>query len=204
MLTGGKVRRYQGISASRVWHSTVALAVWEFSKGIPCYTMTRTCSIRPFPHSQQQSSPRIPLNPFLIPFHSGMSGTHMGHSGEQGLLLFDAVGELLSLQKYYLWTIYWESCISHLPTFLPSWNFSVFPGKLNYYFFLDRKTWNISCHESICLMGHCLRTHVTGTTLTFNMQSSILCCLFFFPPWKFLLMRNCHQHEEMQNFPHKI
>ena len=24
---------------------------------------------------------------FLIPFHSGMSGTHMGHSGDQGLLL---------------------------------------------------------------------------------------------------------------------
>lgn len=71
-------------------------------KRYSCYTTTRTCSVRPFPHSQQQSSPRIPLNPFLIPFHSGMSGTHMGHSGEQGLLLFDAVGELLSLQKYYL------------------------------------------------------------------------------------------------------
>ena len=81
MLTDGKVRGYQCISASWVWHSTSSLAVWGFSEGIRCYTTTHTSSIRPFPHSQQQSSPRIPLNPMfqlLDPMHTGWAALQFG------------------------------------------------------------------------------------------------------------------------------
>ena len=122
---------------------------------------------------------------FLIPFHSGMSGTHMGHSGDQGLLLIfvwccgrtivhvEVLFVIHSLRELHFTSTY-ISAFLELLSF--SWQRS------NNSFLLDRKTWNISCHELICLMGLCLRSHVTGTTLTSNMQSSILCCHFFFCP----------------------
>ena len=57
-------------------------------------------------------------------------------------------------------------------------------------------------------MGRSIFTLVTGTTLTSNRESGIFVVVVVVVVvvlfWKFLLMKNYHQHEEMQNFPHKI
>ena len=65
-----------------------------------------------------------------------------------------------------------------------------FLGKLCNSFMHASKTTNFGSHELICLIGGYINTHITGTSLTLNMQTSTL---FFL---KFLLMRNCHQLEE--------
>ena len=48
------------------------------------------------------------------------------------------------------------------------------------FFSLDSETWNISWQDSIYLMGGSIHTHIIGTTLTSNMQSSTFFCFYCF------------------------
>ena len=137
---------------------------------------------------------------FLIPFHSGMSGTHMEHSGDQGLLLVfiwccgrtivhvEVLFAIHSLRELHFTSAYISAYLQFLHF---SWQAVLF-------FFLWQKN-----------MKHLLPwiNQFDGTLLIYTRNcyyfdfqytnKHILVSFSFFPPWKFLLMRNCHQHEEI-------
>ena len=50
----------------------------SFWKSLPCFSIS---------HMRFCLASSYPPSPFLVPFYTGISGTHMGHSGDQGLLL---------------------------------------------------------------------------------------------------------------------
>ena len=125
----------------------------------------------------------------------------MGHSGDQGLLLvfiwcsgrtivsIEVLFVIHSLRELHFTSTY----ISFfLELFVFSWQalLFVYPWQqsINHYLM-----W-------INLFEGRLNTH-TCNWYYFDFQNSVKhILLFFFPTWKFLLMRNCHQHEGIQNF----